>query len=384
MTNKRLANIGPSLIRSLDEKFSQIDGIIKFTLGEPDFAMPDRAKEAMKAAIDQDYSHYAHSAGTPGLRQAFANHFERHHGVELNPDQVLVTVGATEGIYASLTTLLNEGDQVLVPAPCFPLYHLAVNLAGGEVVSLDTQASNFKVTPSQLESYLSQYPHIKAIILNFPSNPTGATYSAAEIQALAQVVEKYPDLYVISDEIYADLVYGISHVSFLNYLPEQTILLSGASKSFAMTGLRVGIMYLPKDIYQATFAVHQVMVTCVATPNQMAAEVAYNECDEDLEAMRLAYQDRLNRLQSGLEEIGFEVGNPQGAFYIFPKVPVQLGMDDVEFAYDLAEKARVAVIPGQAFGPAGKGYFRMSFATSYDEIVEALDRMASYMSEKLK
>lgn len=379
--NRRLQQITPSEIRAFDAKVSQIPDLINFTIGEPNFDTPDFIKEAAKTALDNNLTHYAPSDGVPELRQAIANFYKRQHQLDLNWEQIMVTVGASQGFMITMMALLNEGDKVLIPSPYFPLYGYASILSGGNTIKFDTSEDDFVLTAEALEDQLKLHPEIKLLMLNYPNNPTGTSYSKAQIEELAKVLQKHPDVYVLSDEIYSDLIYGDDHYSIQKALPDQVILLGGASKSYAMTGFRLGFLHIPKHLYEELFKIFQAMVTCVSTPDQWAGVAAYNDGDQALEDMRLEYDRRRQFIVSRLEAMGFEIPNPAGAFYIFPKIPAQYGENDEAFALDLAEKAKVGVIPGSSFGPGGQGYFRFSYAASYEDLEIAVERIAQFMSE---
>lgn len=379
--NRRLQQITPSEIRAFDAKVSQIPDLINFTIGEPNFDTPDFIKEAAKTALDNNLTHYAPSDGVPELRQAIANFYKRQHHLDLNWEQIMVTVGASQGFMITMMALLNEGDKVLIPSPYFPLYGYASILSGGNTIKFDTSEDDFVLTAEALEDQLKLHPEIKLLMLNYPNNPTGTSYSKAQIEELAKVLQKHPDVYVLSDEIYSDLIYGDDHYSIQKALPDQVILLGGASKSYAMTGFRLGFLHIPKHLYEELFKIFQAMVTCVSTPDQWAGVAAYNDGDQALEDMRLEYDRRRQFIVSRLEAMGFEIPNPAGAFYIFPKIPAQYGENDEAFALDLAEKAKVGVIPGSSFGPGGQGYFRFSYAASYEDLEIAVERIAQFMSE---
>ncbi len=379
--NRRLQQITPSEIRAFDAKVSQIPDLINFTIGEPNFDTPNFIKEAAKTALDNNLTHYAPSDGVPELRQAIANFYKRQHQLDLNWEQIMVTVGASQGFMITMMALLNEGDKVLIPSPYFPLYGYASILSGGNTIKFDTSEDGFVLTAEALEDQLKLHPEIKLLMLNYPNNPTGTSYSKAQIEELAKVLQKHPDVYVLSDEIYSDLIYGDDHYSIQKALPDQVILLGGASKSYAMTGFRLGFLHIPKHLYEELFKIFQAMVTCVSTPDQWAGVAAYNDGDQALEDMRLEYDRRRQFIVSRLEAMGFEIPNPAGAFYIFPKIPAQYGENDEAFALDLAEKAKVGVIPGSSFGPGGQGYFRFSYAASYEDLEIAVERIAQFMSE---
>ena len=291
----------------------------------------------------------------------------------------MVTVGASQGFMITMMALLNPGDKVLIPSPYFPLYGYSSILSGGDSVFVDTSADGFVLTPEALDHQLQGHPEIKLLMLNYPNNPTGTTYSKDQVKGLAEVLRKYPDVYILSDEIYGDLVYDGDHYSMVEELPNRTILLAGASKSYAMTGFRLGFLHIPADLYEELFKIFQTMVTCVSTPDQWAGVAAYNDGDQAIDDMKGEYNDRRKMIVNRMTAMGFDIPHPAGAFYAFPRIPAQYGDDDQAFALDLAEKAKVGVIPGSAFGPGGQGYFRFSYAAAYEDIAVAMDRIAAFM-----
>lgn len=377
--NERLKQITPSEIRAFDAQVSTIPGLLNFTIGEPNFDVPEFIKDAMKEALDKNFTHYAASDGLQELRQAIANFYQRRHQLDLNWQQIMVTVGASQGFMITMMALLNPGDKVLIPSPYFPLYGYSSILSGGDSVFVDTSADGFVLTPEALDHQLQGHPEIKLLMLNYPNNPTGTTYSKDQVKGLAEVLRKYPDVYVLSDEIYGDLVYEGDHYSMVQELPERTILLAGASKSYAMTGFRLGFLHIPADLYEELFKIFQTMVTCVSTPDQWAGVAAYNDGDQAIDDMKGEYNHRRKMIVDRMTAMGFDIPHPAGAFYVFPRIPAKYGDDDQAFALDLAEKAKVGVIPGSAFGPGGQGYFRFSYAAAYEDIAVAMDRMAAFM-----
>ncbi|MFJ8451509.1 pyridoxal phosphate-dependent aminotransferase [Aerococcus viridans] len=377
--NERLKQITPSEIRAFDAQVSTIPGLLNFTIGEPNFDVPEFIKDAMKEALDKNFTHYAASDGLQELRQAIANFYQRRHQLDLNWQQIMVTVGASQGFMITMMALLNPGDKVLIPSPYFPLYGYSSILSGGDSVFVDTSADGFVLTPEALDHQLQGHPEIKLLMLNYPNNPTGTTYSKDQVKGLAEVLRKYPDVYVLSDEIYGDLVYDGDHYSMVEELPDRTILLAGASKSYAMTGFRLGFLHIPADLYEELFKIFQTMVTCVSTPDQWAGVAAYNDGDQAIDDMKGEYNHRRKMIMDRMTAMGFDIPHPAGAFYVFPRIPAKYGDDDQAFALDLAEKAKVGVIPGSAFGPGGQGYFRFSYAAAYEDIAVAMDRMAAFM-----
>ncbi len=383
--NKQVYKMAISVIRRFDEQVSDIEGIIKLTIGEPDFNTPEHVKTAASQAITDNFSHYTGMSGLADVREAASLFLEKKYGVAYDPVQeVLVTVGATEAISATLLTILNPGDKVLMPSPIYPGYEPIITLANAEPVYLDTSSNGFVLTPEMIEQAMAEHgEQVKAIILNYPSNPTGVTYNRAEVKAIADVLQNYP-VFVISDEIYSELSYDEAHVSIAEFIPEQTILINGLSKSHAMTGWRIGFIFAPAVLTQEILKVHQYLVTAAATVSQKAAVRALVEGINDAQIMKEEYRLRRDFVYQEMTDFGFEVAKPSGAFYIFAKIPAGLIQDSMAFAVDLARQKAVAVIPGIAFGDAGEGYVRISYATSMEELKKAMVRIGEYVSENRK
>ena len=310
--NKNLDKIEVSLIRQFDQSISDVPGIMKLTLGEPDFTTPNHVKEAAKAAIDANQSHYTGMAGLSTLRQAAADFVKSKYNLSYNPDnEILVTIGATEALSATLTAILEPGDTVLLPAPAYPGYEPIANLVGAEIVEIDTTANDFVLTPEMLEkAILEQGDNLKAVLLNYPTNPTGVTYSREQIKDLADVLKKY-DVFVISDEVYSELTYNDeSHVSIAEYLPEQTILINGLSKSHAMTGWRIGLIFAPAIFTAQLIKSHQYLVTAAATMAQFAAIEALSVGKDDALPMKVEYTKRRDYIIDKMSALGFKIIKP--------------------------------------------------------------------------
>ncbi|MFC6386509.1 pyridoxal phosphate-dependent aminotransferase [Sporolactobacillus kofuensis] len=379
---KELSLIQPSDILKFDQEASGIPGIIKLTIGEPDFNTPEHVKEAGKRSIDHNRSHYAPPNGTPELRQAISHFLEKKYGLFYNADhEILVTAGATEAIYTVLTSILNPGDKVLIPTPIFPLYIPDTLLAKAEPVFMDTSKNGFVLSPELLEQTLAEHGDaVKAVIFNFPCNPTGVTYRRDQIEALANVLKKH-DIFVICDDIYSELTYGDRHVSMAEYLPDQAIVINGASKSHAMTGWRIGFICAPAVIATELGKIHQFTITSTATVAQDAALEAFENGMDDGIRMRAEYEKRRDFVYEAMRKIGFGCVKPEGAFYLFAKIPDHMIQNSMAFSRDLARKARVAVIPGGSFGPGGEGYIRISYAASMEQLHEAMHRIAEYAAK---
>ncbi|MDT2599411.1 pyridoxal phosphate-dependent aminotransferase [Enterococcus hulanensis] len=378
--NKNVYEIAVSLIRQFDEKVSGIPNMLKLTLGEPDFNTPEHVKEAGQQAIKDNFSHYTGMSGLIDVREAASRFLSEKYTVNYEPTtEVLVTVGATEALSASLLAILEAGDKVLLPAPTYPGYEPLILLAGAEPVYIDTRETGFVLTPEQIDQAMAEHgDKVKAIIITSPSNPTGVAYNEAEVSALSETLKKYP-IFVISDEIYSELNYETKHVSFGKYLREQTILINGLSKSHAMTGWRIGFIFAPAELTEQIIKVHQYLVTAASTISQKAAVRALVQGISDSEIMREEYRERRDYVYQAMTKLGFEVARPSGAFYIFAKIPAGLEQDSMTFCIDLAEKNQLAIIPGIAFGPEGEGYVRISYAASMENLVEAMNRLAAYV-----
>ena len=381
--NKQLDKIQVSLIRQFDQAISEIPGVLRLTLGEPDFTTPDHVKEAAKRAIDQDQSYYTGMSGLLTLRQAASDFVKEKYQLDYNPEnEILVTIGATEALSATLTAILEEGDKVLLPAPAYPGYEPIVNLVGAEIVEIDTTDNGFVLTPEMLEkAILEQGDKLKAVILNYPANPTGVTYSRGQMEALAAVLSKY-EVFVVCDEVYSELTYtDQGHISLAEYLPEQTIVINGLSKSHAMTGWRLGFIFAPAVFTAQLIKSHQYLVTAANTMAQYAAIEALTAGKDDAQPMKAEYVQRRDYIIEQMTELGYQIIKPDGAFYIFAKIPAGYNQDSFAFLQDFAEKKAVAFIPGAAFGQYGEGYIRLSYAASMETIKEALKRLKEDMEE---
>ena len=341
--NKNLDKIEVSLIRQFDQSISSIPGVLRLTLGEPDFTTPDHVKEAAKVAIDANESHYTGMSGLLALRQAASQFVKEKYNLSYDPEtEILVTIGATEALSATLTAILEEGDKVLLPAPAYPGYEPIVNLVGAEIVEIDTTDNDFVLTPEMLEkAILEQGNQLKAVILNYPANPTGVTYSREQMAALADVLKKY-DVFVVCDEVYSELTYTEQpHVSIAEFLPEQTIVINGLSKSHAMTGWRLGFTFAPAAFTAQLIKSHQYLVTAANTMAQFAGVEALTVGKDDAEPMKREYIERRDYIIEKMTELGFKIVKPNGAFYIFAKIPADYNQDSFAFLKDFAQKKQL-------------------------------------------
>ncbi|MFT8966236.1 aminotransferase class I/II-fold pyridoxal phosphate-dependent enzyme [Leuconostoc suionicum] len=382
--NDNLNKVKPSPIHSFDEKVSDIPNILKLTIGEPDFSVPQHIKDAALAAISADDSHYSVSAGKKTLRQAASDFLNDRYGLDYDPaEEIITTVGATEGLYTLLAAILNPDDKILIPTPAYPVYAEMTRINGGHPVFIDVSEDKFVLTPDHLREIIATEDHIKAIIITNPSNPTGVTYTAEQLKDLADVVRE-TNILIISDEIYSELSYDAPHVSMASILPEQTIVVNGVSKSHAMTGYRIGILAGPAALMKKINMVHGFVIMTPSNPAMAAATEAFKsaESKDDTLWMKEQYKKRRDYLVEKMTKLGFEMATPSGAFYMFAKIPVDLNQNDVEFAYDLVDRQQLAVVPGSGFGPGGAGYVRISYAASLDMLETAMNRLESYCKEK--
>jgi aminotransferase len=375
----RVASLKPSGIRKFFEIASTMKEVISLGIGEPDFDSPPAIIEAGIKSLREQKTHYTSNRGIMPLRQALSQHIKKLYGVSYIPeDEIVATVGGSEALVIACTAILNPGDEVIIPTPCFVSYQGVITLAGGVSVEVPCRMeNNFMPDPEELEKAVSK--KTKAILLNFPNNPTGAVASKETLIAIGKIAEKH-DLVVISDEIYDRLVYGIEHVCFaaLPGMRDRTILVGGFSKDYAMTGWRIGFVCAPTSIMQGVARVHQYIIMTAPTMAQYGALEGLLSCEDDVQKMIVEYDRRRKLIVEGLNYIGLPTFEPRGAFYAFPKVSVT-GLDDEEFSEQLLQTKHVAVVPGSAFGLAGKGFVRCSYATAFDQIEEALDRIDQFV-----
>jgi len=377
--SERIASVPPSGIRRFFDIAATMEDVISLGIGEPDFTTPEPILRAGIEALERGETHYTSNSGLMELRRAIAEHLDRLYGQTYNPaSEILITVGVSEALYLACAATLDPGDEVIIPEPCFVSYAPEVIFAGGVPVMVPTSAENeWQVTAEAIEAAVTE--RTKALLLGYPSNPTGAVMSRERLNEIAAVVKRH-NLLVISDELYDRLVYDTRHVCFpsLPGMYSRTILLMGFSKAYAMTGWRIGWAAGPAEIMEMMRRVHQYTIMCAPTVAQYAALAALKEGEPFVEEMRREYDRRRRLIVSGLNEIGLICVEPKGAFYAFPSIAVT-GMDENTFAEKLLQEEHVAVIPGSAFGPSGKGYVRCSYATAYEKIEEALERMRRFV-----
>jgi aminotransferase len=370
--------VPPSGIRRFFDIAATMDDIISLGIGEPDFATPPEIIRAGIASLEAKETHYTSNSGILDLRVALAEHLERLYGVRYDPgSELLITVGVSEALHLALAATTEPGDEVIVPEPCFVSYNPEVVFAGGKPVNVCTSAEDdFQLQATLVADAITE--KTKTLLLGYPNNPTGAVMTRERLLEIADLAEKH-DLLVISDEIYDRLVYGIEHTCFacLPGMWERTILLGGFSKSYAMTGWRIGYAAAPAEILAAMRKVHQYTIMSAPTMAQFAALEALKSGEEAVQEMRTRYDRRRRLIVDGLNGIGLTCFEPRGAFYAFPSIAVT-GMNDEDFSARLLMEEKVACVPGSAFGACGAGHVRCSYATAYDQIEEALNRMARF------
>lgn len=376
LLSTRVSNLKPSGIRKFFDIAATMENVISLGIGEPDFDSPPAVIEAGIRALRGGFTHYTSNAGIIELREKLTAHLYILYGVQYDPkNEALITVGGSEALYLAATALLNPGDEVIIPTPCFVSYQAQVIMADAIAVEIPCHMEDsFDVDPKAIEAAIT--PKTKAILLGFPNNPTGAVATREKLMEIAKIAEKY-DLIVISDEIYDRLVYGgHQHVCFptLPGMRERTLLLGGFSKDYAMTGWRIGYALGPSEIIQGLVRVHQFTVMSSPTIAQMAAIEALADVDEAVCMMVEEYDRRRKFVVADLNRMGLPTFEPKGAFYAFPKVSVT-GLDDETFANKLLNEERVAIVPGSAFGAGGEGFCRISYATSCEKLEEALRRI---------
>ncbi len=376
---ERIQNLPPSGIRKFFDIAATMDDVISLGIGEPDFVTPSPFLEAGIRSLREGETHYTSNSGILELRQVLSNHLHRLYGVRYDPDdEILISVGVSEALYLALSGILDPGDEVIVPEPCFVSYMPEVTLAGGKPVPIPTYfADHFQVTGASIEAAITE--KTKAILIGYPNNPTGAVMTREKLLEVATIAEAH-DLVVISDEIYDQLVYGVEHICFagLPGMRERTITLGGFSKDYAMTGWRIGYAAAPGELLAAMRKIHQYTIMSAPTMAQIAATTALEEGDPFVKEMVAEYDRRRRLIVEGMNRLGLETFEPYGAFYAFPSIEAS-GLDDTTFAEKLLQEERVAVVPGSAFGASGTGFVRCSYATSYKKIEEALERIERFM-----
>ncbi|MBV8330155.1 MAG: aminotransferase class I/II-fold pyridoxal phosphate-dependent enzyme [Verrucomicrobia bacterium] len=376
----RVLEIPRSGIRDFFEVVQTMTDVISLGIGEPDYVTPWRIREAAIFAMEKGKTGYTSNLGTPRLRQAISRYIIQRADVAYDPaTEILVSVGVSEALDLALRALLNPGDEVIYHEPSYVSYNPSIALCYAKPVAIQTSEEHeFRLLAKQIECAVT--PRTKALLLSFPTNPTGGVLGLADLEAIAEVCRRH-DLLVLSDEIYSELVYDIGkHVSIaaLPEMKDRTIMLNGCSKSYAMTGFRVGYACAPSPIIEAMMKVHQYAIMCASNMSQEAAIEALENCQDTVEAMRSDYERRRNFVVKRFNEIGLPCHLPKGAFYAFPRIATT-GLKSKDFSLQLLKAKRVAVVPGSAFGPSGEGYVRCCFATGMEKLKEALDRIENFV-----
>ncbi len=379
-------DISPSPIRKFFDIVKTMEGAISLGIGEPDFVTPWHIRDAAITSINNGETSYTGNAGTPELRGAICKYLSSRFSLTYDPAQVIVTVGASEAIDLALRSIINPGDEVIIPDPSYISYAPNVHLVYGKVVPLPTYAQDgFIITPENLRKAIT--PKSKALVLPYPNNPTGGIMTKEQLQSIAEVI-KDTDIIIIADEIYGELTYDGMHASIAQIpgMLERTILISGFSKAFAMTGWRIGFVAAPAQLIKPMLKIHQYVIMCTSTMSQAAAfEALVSNMEnnyDDVVKMRNSYNMRRRYILKSLNDMGLTCFEPKGAFYVFPCIKSS-GLTSEQFATQLLQKYKIAVVPGNAFGPSGEGYVRCSYASSMDNIKEAMKRI-SYFLEDVK
>lgn len=382
LLNPRVKNIQISGIRQFFNMIQEYDNVVSLTIGQPDFPTPSLVKEAGKRAITENITSYTHNAGIPELRQAASAFVKERYGLNYDAaNEVIVTTGASEAIDIAFRTILDEGAEVILPAPIYPGYEPIIRLMGAKPVFVDVRESGFRLTAKALEQAITA--NTRCVVLPYPSNPTGVTLSKEELQEIVNVLET-KDIFVISDEIYSELVYEGSHSSIAQFpsMRDKTIVINGLSKSHSMTGWRIGFLFAPAYIAKEILKVHQYNVTCASSVSQYAAIEALTAAKDAPRMMRHQYKRRRDYVYHRLTSMGLSVEQPTGAFYIFPSIQ-QFGISSFDFAMRLVKEAGVAVVPGTAFSEYGEGYLRLSYAYSLETLKDGCDRIERFLQEKI-
>jgi len=381
--SKTVTSLKPSGIRRFFDLAANMEGVISLGVGEPDFVTSWAVREACILSLEEGHTSYTANAGLIELRREIASYLNKQFAVEYSPEnQLVVTVGASQALDLAMRAIINPGDEIIIVEPTFVSYGPLISLAGGVPVPIHTSGSDeFKLRPEQLEAVITH--RTKAILICSPNNPTGSVLSREELIAISKVVEKY-NLLVISDEIYAELSYDKSYASFASIpnMYDRTILVSGFSKGFAMTGWRLGYVAAPKEIAQAMLKIHQYTMMCAPTMAQYAAIEALRSGEHDVDEMRKSYRHRRNFFVNSLNEAGLTCHLPGGAFYAFPSIKSS-GLSSEEFAEKLLLEEKVAVVPGSVFGESGEGYVRCSYASSLESLQEATKRIGQFMNRRM-
>ncbi|MEJ7528944.1 aminotransferase class I/II-fold pyridoxal phosphate-dependent enzyme [Staphylococcus hominis] len=367
-------------IRQFSSRIKNIDDCVNLTIGQPDFPMPDVVKQAYINAISEDKTSYSHNKGLTETRQAISQYFKRRYGFLYSEEEIIVTNGASEALDTSLRSIIEPGDEILIPGPIYAGYIPLVETLGGKPIYIDTTHSDFKITPELIEAYFTD--QTKAILLNYPTNPTGVILERSEVEALVHYL-KTKEIFIISDEIYAENTFTGTHTSFAEYeeIRDQLLLIGGLSKSHSATGIRIGFLIGPEYLIEKLTFMHAYNCICANVPAQIACITALNEGLEAPKYMNEAYIERRDYLKAKLLSLGFELeAQPEGAFYIFPSIK-RFTNNDFDFCVNVLEEAHVAMVPGSSFTDIGKGYIRISYAYEMNVLKEGMRRLELYLKE---
>ena len=382
--SRRAQELKPSGIRKFFDMLEEMKDVVALTVGQPDFQTPWHIREAGILSLEKGKTYYTSNAGTLELREEIVKYLDRRFSLSYDPkSEILVTVGGSEAIDLAIRALVDEGDEVILPTPCFVCYDPIIHLTGGKTVEIPLrEENNFRLTADELRAAITD--KTKLLILPFPANPTGAIMEKSDMEAIAEVL-RGTDIMVLTDEIYAELTYGKKHFSFASIpdMRERTVVVNGFSKAYAMTGWRMGFTAAPAPITREMFKIHQFAVMCAPTTSQMAAIEALRAGDEDIEEMKAEYNRRRTHLVDRLRAMGIDCFTPEGAFYVFPNIGA-FGLSSEAFCEKLLLEYGVAIVPGTAFGACGEGFARISYAYSLKHIDAALDRMEKMIRDLKK
>ncbi|CAD7360233.1 MULTISPECIES: aminotransferase class I/II-fold pyridoxal phosphate-dependent enzyme [Staphylococcus] len=368
-------------IRQFSSRINQLDDVINLTVGQPDFNMPDIVKKAYQTAIENNQTTYSHNKGRLDTREAVSQYYQTRFNIHYDPEEIIITNGASEALDTVLRCIINPGDEILLPGPVYAGYIPLIQTLGGKPIFMDTRQSGFKVTPERIKQHIT--PKTRAILLNYPSNPTGAILSEAEVTALVDTLKTLP-IFIISDEIYAENTFHATHTSFARFesIRDQLLLINGLSKSHSATGIRIGFLSGPQYLIDRLTFMHAYNCICANVPAQMATIAALTEATDAPQTMNAAYMKRRDFLIESLTDMGFELeGQPEGAFYIFPNIQ-NFTDDDFAFCVDVLETVGVAMVPGSSFTDYGKGYVRISYAYDMKSLEEGMARLRQYLQNK--
>ncbi|MGP4108823.1 aminotransferase A [Virgibacillus sp. L01] len=380
--NNSIKNIEISGIRKFFNMVSDEQNVTSLTIGQPDFHTPEHVKEAAKIALDHNKTMYTHNAGIIELRTAISRFYENNYGVNYAPQsEIIVTSGASQAIDITFRTILSQGDEVILPAPIYPGYEPLIKLAGADVVYADTTNDDFKLTKDNLDKHITS--KTKCVVLPYPSNPTGASFTKNELQELVSILQ-HKNIFILADEIYSELVYDRKHTSIaaFNEVKDRTIVINGVSKSHAMTGFRIGYTLAPEWLTKHMLKVHQYNVSCATSISQYAALEALTNGLDDPAKMRNEYKKRRDYVYNRLINMGLHVNKPDGAFYFFPKFPIKDRVSSFQLGVNLVRDGKVALVPGDSFSSLGEGYMRLSYAYDIETIKLGLDRLEAFLQKE--